>query len=61
MGGHFKRADKIQININPLAAVVAAPLALMDNDFLYKLIEHGRCQLGKVGVAAHKFNKAVCF
>ena len=61
MGGDFKRADEVKVNIYPLAAAVPASLALMDNDFFDKLVEHGRCQFGKISVAAHKLDKLICF
>lgn len=47
MGGDFKRADEVEVNVYPLAAAVPASLALMDNDFFDKLVEHGRCQFRK--------------
>ena len=40
MGGDFKRADEVEVNVYPLTAAVPAPLALMDNHFLDKLVEH---------------------
>lgn len=33
----------------------------MDNDFFDKLVKHGRCQFGKISVAAHKLDKLICF
>ena len=52
---------KLRVNIYPLAAAVPASLALMDNDFFDKLVEHGRCQFGKISVAVHKLDKFICF
>ena len=41
MGGDFKRADEVEVNVYPLTAAVPASLALMDNDFSIKLVSMG--------------------
>ena len=33
----------------------------MDNHFLDKLVEHGRCEFRKIRIAFHKLDKLVCF
>ena len=33
----------------------------MDDYFLDKLVKHGRCKLGEIGIAFHKLDKRVCF
>ena len=40
---------------------IPPPLALMHNHFLDKLVEHGSCEFGEVGIALHKLDKLVCF
>ena len=44
-----------------MTLVIPPPLALMHNHFFDKLVEHGRCQFGEVGIAFHKLDKLVCF
>ena len=56
-GGYFKCADKIKVNIYPLPGWCRAPY----QHFHYKLVEHGRWQLGKIDVAAHKVDKLIRF
>ena len=51
-------AHKIEVDFNLLCGVLAAfPGALMDKDFLYKLVKHGVCQRVEVLVLINQGNK----
>ena len=48
--GKLKLPDKPKVDFHLLHPVAVDTLRGMDNDFLNKLIDHGRGQLGKIGV-----------
>ena len=57
-GGRDIPAHKIEIDFNLLCGVLAAFAgALMDKDFLYKLVEHGICQRVEIFVLINQGNK----
>ena len=55
--GKLKLPDKAKVNFYLLHPVAVNALRGMDDDFLNKLIDHGRGQLGKIGVLLCQLQK----
>ena len=59
MGRHIL-SDKIEVNLDLLRGILTAfPGAFVDKNFLYKLIEHGRCQRIKVFIFVDQRDKSL--
>ena len=53
-------SDKVKVNLDLLRSVLTAfPGAFVDKNFLYKLIEHGRCQHIKVFIFVDQRDKSL--